>query len=882
MMRKPWWAAFALTALLSWAVPASAQQSGLVAAVLPASRAVAVNATATAFATIINTSSSNATGCSVGLPSSVPATFSYQTTDPATNQVTGTPNTPVNLGPGTSQTFVFGIKPTATFSPNDIPMVFSCTSGQAAAPIVGVNTFLLTSSAMATPDIVALAATVSNDGIIRTPGTTANAAFGVATINVGAAGTVTASVDTGAATVPASFSICQTNAQAQCLQSPAQSVDATFAANQTGTFSIFVSSTGTVIPLDPATNRAFVRFKVSGPITVGATSVAVQTQTMLGAGGGSLQLGPVNVQAGTATTVVPTEFSATAVPDPAPTPSGTTSLNSSYNISASNNAGLFNNGLNGPVYMTVPYSGLGVTDPRGLQVLHYDSNTGQYAPTTLQNIDRNTQTVSFDSRQFSIFTLVRNTGSDPATFTVKSGDRPFSPDFDGFKIKNPGNSYLAPGGNCLGMSAFARYFLKERFPQTLFGHYSATTPQPFPIEQLVAMRAHLNQVAYWRTIYTQQTFLFFGSLLAYQRDHPDETVAYLKHNLSVFNEPIATNIGNASAPDRHTILAYGYDANNIFFYDPNCPAFNCPMSPVGMIKVPYSAAGIGTYTGPNIGIGPVNQYDIINHPSFGGKDSFDQIANEADAGFVASANLSVTSPQQNDTINARQVHLTGSLGGNLNQSSQVAYWLNGSAILGIGAVSNGSFDQLIDVAGGMNTLLVIAGVTAKGGQFDNTLANAATVARQYTGPPDAVFRSTLTWAQNNTDVDQYVTEPGASGDTTWYAHRITSSGLTLDFDNTTGLGPENTTIPAGSTPLPGNYTVRVHYYSDHGTGLATNGFVVIRLYEHDPVKYKERTFNWALSRSGAQGANCCNDAPGSTGPDWFTIDTVNVAGDTIN
>jgi len=878
MMRKALWAGLALAVVLSWEVPASAQQSGLVAAVLPASRAVAVNVTATAFATIINTSSSNATGCSIGLPSSVPATFSYQTTDPATNQVTGTSNTPVNLAAGASQTFVFAIKPTAAFNQNDIRMVFSCTSGQAAAPIVGVNTFLLTSSAMATPDIVALAATVSNDGIIRTPGTTASAAFGVATVNVGAAGPVTASVDTGGATIPASFSLCQTNAQAQCLQPAAQSVDATFAANQTGTFSIFVTATGTPIPLDPATTRVFVRFKIQGPITVGATSVAFQTQTMLGTGGGSLQLGPVNVQAGTATTVVPTDFAATPAPDPAPTPPGTASLNSSYNISASNNSGLFNNGLNGPVNMTVPYSGLGVSNPASLQVLHFDSSTGQYAPTTIQNIDTNAQTVSFDSRQFSIFTLVRNTGSDPAAFTVTSGGTPFSPGADGFQIVNFGG-YLSPGGNCLGMSAFARWFWRERFPQTLFGHYSPTPPQS-GIEALTAIRAHVNQSAYWNTIYSQQTFLFFGSLLAYQRNHPDQTVALLKHNLSVFNDPIVTIIGNASSPTAHAILAFGYDANNIYFYDPNCPKGNCSTSANGIVAVPYTAAGIGTYTGPNIGIGPVNLYAIIGHPSFGGGDSFNQIANEADGGFAASANLTVTSPQQNATVNSRQVHLTGSLGGSLNQSSQLGYWHNGDYTFGTAAVSGGSFDTVIDVSGGTNTLVVIAGVKAYSGQLDNTLANAATLVRQFMGPPDALFRATLTWAQQNTDVDLYVTEPG--GETAWYQNHNTSHGLTLDFDNTSGLGPENTTIPTGSTPLSGNYVVKVHYYSDHGTGMATNGEVNIVLYEHDPIKSKKKTFVWNLPRSGAQGQSCCNQNPGSTGPDWWlSIPPVNVVGDNI-
>ena len=140
---------------------------------------------------------------------------------------------------------------------------------------------------------------------------------------------------------------------------------------------------------------------------------------------------------------------------------------------------------------------------------------------------------------------------------------------------------------------------------------------------------------------------FFGGLLEYQRNHPDETVAYLKHNLSVFNDPIVTVVGPASSPGAHAILAYGYDANNIYFYDPN--------SPRSVIPVPYTAAGIGA-SPPLPGVGPVSVYAIINHPSFGGKDSFAQIAAEADGGFAASANLTVTSPQQNATVNSSNLH----------------------------------------------------------------------------------------------------------------------------------------------------------------------------------------------------------------------------------
>ena len=48
-----------------------------------------VGATATAFATIINAGSTTANGCRISVLTNIAANFSYQATDPATNQVTG-------------------------------------------------------------------------------------------------------------------------------------------------------------------------------------------------------------------------------------------------------------------------------------------------------------------------------------------------------------------------------------------------------------------------------------------------------------------------------------------------------------------------------------------------------------------------------------------------------------------------------------------------------------------------------------------------------------------------------------------------------------------------------------------------------------------------
>jgi hypothetical protein len=250
----------------------------LVAAVLPSSRSVLVGTAATAFATIINAGSGTATGCSLAPGTGLAATFAFQTTDPATNHVTGTANTPVDIPPGAAQSFVFAFTPSAPIAPTDVPMVFGCTNAAPATSLSGINTLLLSASATPVPDIVALSATLNNDGIVNVLGVTGSGVFAVATANVGAGDTVTASADTGAASLPIIVALCQTNpSTGQCISAIAPSVTTQINANDTPTFGIFVTGTGNV-PFDPAANRVFVRFKDNGGVTRGSTSVAVRTQ----------------------------------------------------------------------------------------------------------------------------------------------------------------------------------------------------------------------------------------------------------------------------------------------------------------------------------------------------------------------------------------------------------------------------------------------------------------------------------------------------------------------------------------------------------------------------------------------------------------------------
>jgi hypothetical protein len=250
----------------------------VVSAILPTSRSVQVSTAATAFATIINLGPSTAFGCGITPITNTPAGFSYQATNPATNAVIGSPNTPVSIAPGVAQSFVFALTPTAPIAPIDVQFGFDCTNTSPASIISGLNTLLFSASATPVPDIVALAATLNNDGIVNIPGANGTGVFATATVNLGAAATIIVSADAGGASLPVNISLCQTNpTTGQCISAVGSGVTTAINPNATPTFGIFVQGNGTV-PFDPAANRIFVRFKDGGNVTRGSTSVAVRTQ----------------------------------------------------------------------------------------------------------------------------------------------------------------------------------------------------------------------------------------------------------------------------------------------------------------------------------------------------------------------------------------------------------------------------------------------------------------------------------------------------------------------------------------------------------------------------------------------------------------------------
>lgn len=254
----------------------------LVSSALPTSRSVRLGNTATAFATIINAGTADAQACSLTLADpQLDADFFYQMTNSATNVPLGESDTPVDIPAGQAQSFVFGIRPNAELPPTEISLRYRCDNSGPASSVVGLNTLLLSATDGVVADVIALAATVSNDGIVRVNPTTGAGAFSVASANVGDSASLQVTADTGSAMLPVQLSLCETHpTTGVCINPVSPTTDpviVTIGANETPTFSVFVVSEEN-ISLDPANGRVFVRFRDGAGMSRGATSVAVTTE----------------------------------------------------------------------------------------------------------------------------------------------------------------------------------------------------------------------------------------------------------------------------------------------------------------------------------------------------------------------------------------------------------------------------------------------------------------------------------------------------------------------------------------------------------------------------------------------------------------------------
>ncbi len=252
--------------------------SPVAAAMLPASRSVQVASSATAFATLLNTSSELLDGCRIELATDIDAVLSYAATDPLTNLVTGEPDTPVSIAAGAGQTFVVSLTPSGPVQPVDVRFRFRCADTPIAPifPNAAINTLLFSASEDLVPDIIAQGITPSGDGILDVP-VDGSSAFAVGGFNVGATADVMVSADSGDAALPLDLQVCQTDpVSGVCTTAVTAALQTTLAGASSASFAVFANASAEV-PFDPARHRIVVRFRDADGELRGATSVAVRT-----------------------------------------------------------------------------------------------------------------------------------------------------------------------------------------------------------------------------------------------------------------------------------------------------------------------------------------------------------------------------------------------------------------------------------------------------------------------------------------------------------------------------------------------------------------------------------------------------------------------------
>ena len=256
----------------------------VVASMLPNSRSVQLGSSATLFATILNAGVENGSNCRIEPDASLNGTFAYQTTNPTTNEAVGSANTPVDIPVGGFQTFVVTLTPSSAFAPREIALDFLCDNANAAGSIVGVNTFTFSASNPPVPDVVALGATPSADGVVELPVASNINVFSVASVNLGAGEELEITAELSDPSLTASITLCETDPITSVCINPTIAapgpVTTQVNSDATPTFGIFVTSTGTV-PFDPANNRIFVRFEDGTGAVRGATSVALRTEEII-------------------------------------------------------------------------------------------------------------------------------------------------------------------------------------------------------------------------------------------------------------------------------------------------------------------------------------------------------------------------------------------------------------------------------------------------------------------------------------------------------------------------------------------------------------------------------------------------------------------------
>lgn len=525
--------------------------------------------------------------------------------------------------------------------------------------------------------------------------------------------------------------------------------------------------------------------------------------------------------------------------------------------------------FNVPIEVSFSYAAAGTKAALDyVPVPYHIATDGSMHLVTLTELDPIEGTATFETFHASWFTWILELlgfGSDSSD----SFDTGFRPDDDGFQITNFGSAYN-PGGECFGMSAWALWY---------FSNHSAASGDFYPRfmdtigtsgltgQDIIATRAHSSIHA--------QISHYYSSIISTERGlTPLEQADSILNALRNTAAPVILGLGDSSST-RHAVLTYGFESDfddtdsEIKFnvYDPNSPGNERE------ITFDAESDSSGSDGGDWNQYGSYTVAHYLGDGSLSLTESYDSILEDAEADFHSDndAIITVTSHANGDEIGERSTTLTGTIDDGEVNITELTIFVEGVPfVVAIG--EDDRFAQEIPIGRGPNEITFqTRGIDHHG---NPVLANNNMTSEKFEligVTEQAAILVTLTWDKDDTDVDLYVIDP--TGDYSCYYNMVTDDGGVLDVDDVNGYGPEHWTLTYEDTVRWGqDYTVRLHYYSDHGNG-PTNYTVTILLDEGTGWQTIE-TFTGTLA-----ACDPLNDAPGDTGADWADIAVVRPTND---
>lgn len=316
---------------------------------------------------------------------------------------------------------------------------------------------------------------------------------------------------------------------------------------------------------------------------------------------------------------------------------------------------------------------------------------------------------------------------------------------------------------------------------------------------------------------------------------------------------------NPNTNGTHAVLAYDHvGASTVLINDPNYP---------GAVRT----GGVSLLG--NLTYGSWGKIAIIGNGSFR-TEGFDNIYDDAESGFDGSgrAQVVVESHTDGETVTDRTISLTGKVNSGLVLVDKLTVWLNGTTKFEAAIAADGAFGLAISLVEGDNKLTFETSGTDTSGNTTSQLNDQIAPYVVKLETPHSQILVTLTWNTNDTDIDLYTIDP--SGDYSAYFNQITADGGELDYDNTSGFGPEHWTLYSTDTVRWGQeYNVRAHYYSDHSSvatdpTIPTRWNINVLLYE-GTLRAQSFNFSGVLLFDSSS-----NDAFDDVGPDWADVCTI--------